>query len=685
MKAAFKYLALAICPIVIAISCDMKISIEEVAVPQEEVTPVTYTCLFPGTESGTKVSLDTDGKAGWEVGDQIFVHGQQGSKGVVVTLGVDPGSSVSADGSKATFTASISDPCTYSSTIFVAYPASAVKSNWSEKGYLYWSNRFNNTNTHLITGYNDTQDGGTTIRFINLCACISFIVDGDYDGYIFKGNSGETVGYSTYTVRFNNNGGDKKRYYAYVSGESFCDNTAGPLTTISVPSGWTGADGSTVNKIYIPYDSSGAAVFSGGFTIQFLNGGDIVKQLSTSSSINLSADKSSDKYTAKYLPLGDITSNVKAYTPPTTHDATSPAIAGATDLGSSATANCYIVDGSDAANKSKVFKFKAVKGNSSANVGAISSVEVLWETWNNNTDVDAKSVIAAVDYDKQAENEYYEICFQMPATLHSGNALIAAKNAGGEVLWSWHIWVPATTISSSTYGGISTAQMMDRNLGALVIAEGDASTDIAVESCGMFYQWGRKDPFPGPGTLPNTYASSAKISGTIGTRDMTVSTDIYKYPNYFVQTGNDTDDYKDWSTDHVTTLWESSKNANDPCPPGWKIPIFASGTSDLWDKSTTNKATLAGYAVNTEHHWLKLGVAYDALNPTTTGYVYFPLAGYRTQDNSSYAYAGIRALIWQVYSSSTKFAKSLYYADSEFKGYREERRARGANVRCVAE
>ena len=678
------YSLVAIAAVLMAFSCAKNIS-EEIIVPEEEPVLTTYTCYFPGADPETKVTLGSDGKTGWEVGDQIFVHGQKGAKGVTVTLGVDAGSSVSADGQTATFTAAISDPCSYSSTIFVAYPADAVKNNWGEKEYLYWSNRFNKTNAHLITGYNDTQNGGTTIRFINLCACISFIVDGDFDGYTFKGNAGETVGYSTYTVRFNNNGGDKKRYYAYVSGESWCDNTAGPQTSITIPSGWTGADGTTVNKIYIPYDSSGKAEFSSGFTILFLKDGDIVKQVSTSTGFDLSADKSSDKYTAKCVSLGDITSYLKTYTPPVKHDSSIglPADGSDYDLSKTASANCYIVDGSVSANANKVFKFKAYKGKGTNQVGKIASVEVLWETKNNASAVAAKSVIAAVDYDKQTANEYYEICFKTPETLSAGNAVIAAKNSGGEVLWSWHIWIPSTPITSSTYG-ISSARMMDRNLGALLIAEGDADTDIDVESCGLFYQWGRKDPFPGPGNLLGGYdSSSATVSGTVNTRSMTSSSEIYKYPNSFVETGADTDDYKDWSTDHSSSLWGSSKNQNDPCPPGWKLPIF-SGSTGLWGKDNTDKTALSGYILNTTHHWLRLGVAYDALNPSTTGYVYFPLAGYRTQDNSAYAYAGGRALIWQASGGSNKYAYCLY-SDGGFVGYRSDRKARGGNVRCVVD
>ena len=129
---------------------------------------------------------------------------------------------------------------------------------------------------------------------------------------------------------------------------------------------------------------------------------------------------------------------------------------------------------------------------------------------------------------------------------------------------------------------------------------------------------------------------------------------------------------------------ELRKTIYDPCPPGWKLPIFAKSTSDLWDQEETDKTSLTGYAINKTHHWIKLGVAYDALNPTTTGYVYFPLAGYRTQDNSAYAYAGERALIWQAKGGSGVYAYCLY-SDSSFVGYRNERKGRAGNVRCVVD
>ena len=650
---------------VLAVSCEKSSTI---AKPEEQAEKYTrtFTCVFAAPESvdpDTKVSIASDGKVAWEVGDKIMIHGgDNGASRKLVTL---TAGDISADGKHATFT--IEDLAPYDRTssgvvsqYYAQYPASAVPS-----GSMYYECAFNNTNAMLMAACNE----GDTFRFFNLCGVISYVVSGDFDSVVFSGNNSEEVTFTDYyQVRVRDDGAGAACNY-FKPGNGFKTNTPGTSISTSVVS-----DGAAVNYIYLPRGVN----FTGGFTFKFIKGGEIVKTVSTSSSVNVAH--------GKLLPLGDITSHLKTYVAPSNHDASHPAIAGAEDLGSVETANCYIIDGSNAANAEKVFKFKAVRGNGTTPAGVISSVEILWETWNNAETVTANSVVAEADFDKQDGDDDYWITFKMPATLHAGNALIAALNAGGTVLWSWHIWVPSTAITSSTYGGISTAPMMDRNLGALVIAEGDADTDAVVESCGMFYQWGRKDPFPGPNSLSlagNYDATSAIISGTIETREATSSAEINKYPNYFGVTGADSDGYKDWSTDHSSTLWGSAKNENDPCPPGWKLPIFASGTGDLWDKDVTTKTSLTGYELNITHHWLKLGKDYDALNPTTTGYVYFPLAGYRTQDNGGYAYAGKRALIWQAYGESGDYAKCLY-SDGSFVGYRTERKGRGGNVRCVA-
>lgn len=94
-----------------------------------------------------------------------------------------------------------------------------------------------------------------------------------------------------------------------------------------------------------------------------------------------------------------------------------------------------------------------------------------------------------------------------------GNALIAAFNSKGKIVWSWHIWVtknePANLSSAivySTYawnnteGIITTIRVpgyaiMPCNLGALKYKPDNVNT-VDPGTHGMLYQWGRKDPFP---------------------------------------------------------------------------------------------------------------------------------------------------------------------------------------------
>ena len=161
--------------------------------PEATSEPVvrTFTCTF--AQPDTKLAInDSDGKTTWEVGDQILVHGEGSSNRQIITL--DAGD-ISADGKKATITVTSVSPYNrtgYVSNYYASYPASACPTgNW------YWNSRFSETNHFLMFGCND----GDTFTFYNLCGIISFIVDDDFDSYIFSGNSGETVGYSALQSR----------------------------------------------------------------------------------------------------------------------------------------------------------------------------------------------------------------------------------------------------------------------------------------------------------------------------------------------------------------------------------------------------------------------------------------------------------------------------------------------------
>ena len=104
-----------------------------------------------------------------------------------------------------------------------------------------------------------------------------------------------------------------------------------------------------------------------------------------------------------------------------------------------------------------------------------------------------------------------------------GSGAIAAYNASGQILWSWHIWVtdykpdPRGDVDVQTpvnkrklkfeYNSSSYLPMMDRNLGAIAGYIDFPPNELEKSKTnGFYYQWSRKDPFIG------SY-SNTKISG----------------------------------------------------------------------------------------------------------------------------------------------------------------------------
>ena len=164
-----------------------------------------------------------------------------------------------------------------------------------------------------------------------------------------------------------------------------------------------------------------------------------------------------------------------------------------------------------------------------------------------------------------------------------GNAVIGAYDANDELIWSWHVW--ATDYDPEGENGsveLNGYTMMTRNLGAL--ANGNATTSEILASYGLYYQWGRKDPFIGPSTYKissgqgaamyndsgsRTYVTMVASSAETGTMDYAV-----KHPLTFV-TGV-AESNNDWLWSKSDAGWSSdgdagAKSVNDPCPYGWCV------------------------------------------------------------------------------------------------------------------
>lgn len=327
----------------------------------------------------------------------------------------------------------------------------------------------------------------------------------------------------------------------------------------------------------------------------------------------------------------------------------------ATNLGATETANCYVITAPGN------YKIPGVQGNSATNVGTIAGVELLWETFNNETTPEVNSIIAAVDYD---EIEQY-VYFKTPAVLQSGNALIAAKDASDNILWSWHIWVPSTALTDVGDLKVSSKYFMDRNLGALVATEAKDS-EVDVQSLGMLYQWGRKDPFGGARALNST--SRAKAAGTVfGDPNRTSETSFdlaasYANPTMFANYDGWLDGVEEWNPG-------GNKSINDPCPPGYKVPDYSS-SDVLWG----DVGSATGFSASATYGWWKIGKHV------------FPLAGYAGSGNSmEHAYDRCRLLTNSMLDGYPQYAQAqyLYFSDPNWKHDNSTRKRYLASVRCV--
>ena len=243
-------------------------------------------------------------------------------------------------------------------------------------------------------------------------------------------------------------------------------------------------------------------------------------------------------------------------------------------LSKSGTANCYIVS------KPGSYKFPISRATEDDYIPGFENmkVSVLWETDNTVGTQTVGSIITEV-----VKNKGF-VYFNTPTTLKDGNAVIAAS-LDNNIVWSWHIWVcagynPATT--SQTYTG-KNAAMMDRNLGAL---EASKSSPL---SNGLFYQWGRKDPFPGAAesyvASGGHFMSTTKAISQVSSESVDASVDYaVAHPNTYITT---TKNNGDWLASPDVSLWAESKTVYDPCPPGWKVPSIEAW-SDLPEPSSAD-------------------------------------------------------------------------------------------------
>ena len=357
----------------------------------------------------------------------------------------------------------------------------------------------------------------------------------------------------------------------------------------------------------------------------------------------------------------------KEFTTPDSYNAPSDLnVDSAIDLSYSASANCYIIS------VSGLYKFKTVKGNSATSVGSVSKAGILWETFGTSTTPQYCDLIKAFCY----KDGY--IAFQTAEVFKEGNAVIAAKDASGKILWSWHIWFTDQPKEHVYYNNAGT--MMDRNLGATSATPGD------VGSLGLLYQWGRKDPFLGARSLDRntiakstiTWPSRALSNSSQGTIEYATSN-----PTTFIkENATNGDWYYPSSSSTENARWTISscdKSIYDPCPAGWRVPD--GGENGVWSKALGSSSKFEDESL---YNGINEGINFSGkFGDATT--IWYPASGNLSSYDGSLVNVGNYGHYWSA-SPNNYYAYALYFGSGGYvypssKSYR----ALGCSVRCVKE
>ncbi|MDR1092164.1 MAG: hypothetical protein LBL79_13910 [Prevotella sp.] len=264
-----------------------------------------------------------------------------------------------------------------------------------------------------------------------------------------------------------------------------------------------------------------------------------------------------------------------------------------------------------------------------------------------------------------------------------GNAVVAMQ-VGGVTYWSFHLWVteynPYEAAGQKLYGVSGKNRVfMDRNLGAL-----SNKYDSEGEVRGLFYQFGRKDPFPRTTDWNNEMStgsnfmwwSSGAHFGPILTgspiasslfRPLEAIPYSLKNPTTFIEpVGN-------WPLFvEDSCLWSTTggnKTAFDPCPEGWRVPrqVDINFDSSPWNGLDNSN----------------LGIVAGQMGRSHVFAGYYPFAGY-LGENARISNAGVDAFFWTSLRVSGGIGLSINN-NTSVTLTSPMKESRGVSVRCVVD
>lgn len=308
-----------------------------------------------------------------------------------------------------------------------------------------------------------------------------------------------------------------------------------------------------------------------------------------------------------------------------------------------------------------------------------------------------------------------------PDNIKPGNALIAAVNAGGDILWSWHIWITDQTMSpSQVSNGSNTYTVLPVNLGWIDLGKGqyypqrsatlrfDSTEKAGLHSAEMtvtqnecetvsehgwstYYQWGRKDPFTEG--MFTVVSNDTNVGGSVRNPTvMTWDTSTYK----LLWSGSLRGVYYDWIIENYNNLWDSqctkygirstvTMATNSPAAPSADIPTYKT----VYDPSPRKFCVSPDLAWNafpsgTEGPF-RQGYYFNA----GAGTVYFPAAGFIDHQSGELREYESQGHYWTnhaTYGVQCRISYTLNFSASEINPvyYAGMHRADARSVRAVS-
>ena len=264
--------------------------------------------------------------------------------------------------------------------------------------------------------------------------------------------------------------------------------------------------------------------------------------------------------------------------------------------------------------------------------------------------------------------------------IKSGNAVVAVTK-GGTVVWSWHLWfapksalntIPVTNHQNVIYNfteenlgwkpvkwertTYTTPRTVKVKVEQTIANNGSKQWTVinitqnpgsVKEGATTFYQFGRKDAFPGVATTDLKQGSITEKAGNY----MSITNGI-RNPQNFYTDGSSWENtppagytyYNLWSADNTTYGWNDNavvKTIYDPCPAGFKMPA-----SNAFTGFTSNGQGNSGANINVDDifdSWDKFYAAYGYnfwTNNSKSATIFFPASGYRGYDDGLFSGGG---------------------------------------------